>query len=247
MLALNVPDNCPVMIFAAYRTGSTALCDVVANNLRYKNFNEGYHGTEFQDLVQEFQEYKKFHNTFVCKIMCDQINDNNKLDVCKTLNESHKIRLLRRNTVYQICSWYISIYTDFCHQTAENQFDYTEITLDTDLMESCCHRVLWNNHHLENIDDNAFDNNLYYEDLLLDNSKYQCQNKPKNYTDIVNLTKQTLLSSKKAYEPHPRFTNRYVNFLDFTNNTFVCKKTPEVNFELSKHKILEKLSTEGQL
>lgn len=247
MFVLDVPNDCPVMIFAVYRSGSTALCDTIANKLHYKNFHESYHGTEFQNLVKEFQEYKKNHNSFVCKIFADQINNNNKLDICNTLNKSYKIRLLRRNLVHQICSWYISVYTNFFHQTAENQFDHKEIKLDFEFMESCCHRILWNNCYLQSVDNIAFNSTLYYEDLQLDTSKYQCLNKPDNYRDILNLVKHTLLNSNKAYEPHPNFKNRYRTFLDYKDNIFKCKKISELTFELNKDRILEKLSTEGQL
>ena len=198
MVQLEIPDNKPVLIYASYRTGSTALCDELAMLLEYQNFDEAYHPHErFQDRYKDFVEYKEQNTNYILKIMPDQITEDNKQDVKKVFDSAYKIRLYRHDSVKQIASWYVSEITGFWHQTATKQMPPDAVRLDKDFMLKCCDKILWNNQQIEKMPSILFDADLQFEGLKLSNSLYQPRNRPENYEKVIQLVRETLPLSGK--------------------------------------------------
>jgi len=199
MVQMEIPDDKPVLIYTSYRTGSTALCDELATQLGYKNFDEAYHPHErFQDRYREFAGYKQSNTNYILKLMPDQITENNKEDVKAVFDGAYKIRLYRHDFVKQIASWYVSMITDFWHQTADEQMSTDAVRLDKDFMLECCHRILWNNQQIEKMPATSFDADLQFEGMELSNSQYQPRNQPDNYAEVIQLAEATLLDSGLA-------------------------------------------------
>ena len=203
MAHLDIPDDKPVLIYTSYRTGSTPLCDTIASQLGRKNFDEAYHHTLFLERHEEYMEYKKTNIDFVFKIMPDQITEDNKEDVGAMFAQCYRIRLVRQDIVSQIASWYISVVTDFWHQTNEKQMTQSTVPINKEYILSCCHRILWNNEQVANFPAEVFDVNINYENIPGGiYSTYQPRNRPDNYDEILQLVEQTLIDNELAEKKH---------------------------------------------
>ena len=194
----NIPSDQPVLVFTSYRTGSTALCNQIANNLNYRNFDETYHPTLFQERRQEFVEYKKHNSDFVWKLMPDQITSDNHSDIIETWQQCYAFKLTRRDNVAQIASWYISHATDKWHQvddhllTSDNVWHENTETLagktvpvDDTLLDYCIKSILTINQLVDQLPDQSYDQHLIYEDLSLKDSEYVPRSRPENYPEII--------------------------------------------------------------
>lgn len=199
MSQINIPEDKPVLIFTSYRTGSTALCDTISTQLNRRNFDEAYHPTLFPERHKDYMEYKKDHSDFVFKIMPDQITEENKQDISEMFERCYKIKLVRHNIIAQIASWYVSMVTDFWHQTEDNKMNVNQVPISEEFMLICCNRILWNNQIVANLPDEGFDIEIVYESFDGGiESKYQPRNRPDNYDEILQLVEKTLLDNKLA-------------------------------------------------
>ena len=203
MAQLDIPDHKPVLIYTSYRTGSTALCDTIASQLNRKNFDEAYHPTLFPERHREYMHYKKTNTDFVLKIMPDQITEANKDDIGTMFEQCYRIRLVRQDIVAQIASWYVSMVTDFWHQTEHKQMAVDTVPINEEFMLSCCHRILWNNDQVASFPAEAFDANITYENIPGGiHSQYRPRNRSNNYEEILQLVEQTLIDNELAEKKH---------------------------------------------
>ena len=203
MVQMEIPDDKPVLLYTSYRTGSTALCDELATQLNYKNFDEVWHPEKkFQDRYNQWQQYKQDSGQYVIKLMPDQIREDNKDEVAETFHNCYKIRLVRHDFVKQIASWYLATGTDIWHQTEEQQVPTQKVPLIEEWMHKCCNRILWNNQQLTNMPDNIFDADLQFEGMQLEHTKYQPRNRVENYDDVVQFVETVLVDRGLAEKKH---------------------------------------------
>lgn len=194
----NVPADKPILVFCSYRTGSTALCNQLANQLDYRNFDEAYHPTLFRKRQTEFLSYKQNSNSYVWKLMPDQITADNHSDIVDTWQKSFVIKLTRRDTVAQIASWYISHLTDNWHQVKnhaaqnqnvwhKNQSDLSELVVpvDGELLNRSISSLLAINNLVDKLPPESYNLHLEYEDISLQHSEYVPRAKPKNYRELT--------------------------------------------------------------
>ena len=194
MTSLIVPRTQSVIIFASYRTGSTALCDYLAKEYRLGNFDEVFHEC-VPVRTENFKKFIKSNGKFVIKIMPDQINDSNIDFINQLAVDSFLIKLSRKNIVKQIASLYLCCETDQWHfKNTDNSQPYT-VQINPEHFEYPIEYILKNNSALDTFD-YLYDLKLYYEDLATINTQYTVYHKPSNYQDLVNAIEEKL----KDYE-----------------------------------------------
>ena len=168
---LNIPFGKSVVIFASYRTGSTALCDYISKKYKLANFDEVFHDN-VPERTARFLDYK---GNYVIKIMPNQITDKYSSLLKKIVDDSFLIKLTRTDVIKQIASFYICCETDKWHYkvlelTSDYPFDF----------------IISINRQLENLG-YCYDLSLAYEDLEITNTEYKIYNKPTNYIELLEM------------------------------------------------------------
>jgi LPS sulfotransferase NodH len=185
----------PVVIYANYRTGSTALGYWLAQKYNCKYFNEPIYR---KPVFDEFTEHYKSGNTqYVIKFMGDHILED---DLYKNLltTDAFKIRLYRENKVEQIASYYVSAVTKRWRTTAEDNIEDYNLPLDTDMLKESIRRITYNDQLLDESTIN-FDLTCSYESLgFLDDVHLTLTKQPTNIKTIHSLTRSLLNSKLKT-------------------------------------------------
>ena len=182
---LNIPFGKSVVIFASYRTGSTALCDYISKKYKLANFDEVFHNN-VPERTARFLDYK---GNYVIKIMPDQITDKygsfkHSSLLKKIVDDSFLIKLTRTDIIKQIASFYICCATDKWHyKVPELTSDYKINIYNHDYPFDF---IISTNRQLENLG-YCYDLSLVYEDLEITNTEYKIYNKPTNYIELLEM------------------------------------------------------------
>jgi hypothetical protein len=186
----------PILILANYRTGSSTL----AHNLSVKHNLEFFseplrdeieNGKPDKPMQRLIDKIKNKENNFVVKFMPDQINDH---QIYQDIYNSdcYKIKLQRRDKIAQIASYYISYASGTWH--SDNPTERGEkyfIPAYYDDIEYAINLILDNDLRFDDIDV-KFDQELYYEDLNLENEWLVKLNPPLNYNGICMYIKDRM-------------------------------------------------------
>jgi hypothetical protein len=176
----------PIVILSAPRTGSTALCNNIKNNcpsdVRYfvePTWAGGEYITQFKECFYNGEKFiLKSHLTFLHRLG---------IPIAEQLAYSKnvfRIRLLRNNVVKQIASHYIA-------RVRNNQWHFKNvqelndiIDIDVDALKESVQIIKHANNSLKNTNI-AFDLELIYEDLQLEDTEYVVVPKTVKYTDVL--------------------------------------------------------------
>ena len=185
---LDLPGKRPVLVFASYRTGSTALCDVIARRNGLLNFDEGLHPGAHPALVARKQRFLAFLKTgdprFVLKLMPDHITAEYRPLVEQLAKVAFLVRITRRSVVEQVASYYLASTSGIWHETARSpQRDY-DIPLDAARLLAARDHILRTNRDLAALD-HAYGLDLVHEDLMLD-SQFTVYRKPRNHQALLD-------------------------------------------------------------
>lgn len=189
---INIDRNRPVVVFASYRTGSTALCDYVGKKYQLSNFDEAFHPAIPWKTV-DFLTYAliKPNNRFIIKVMPDHYqNYKSLLDFLINKWDCTLVRLTRQSFVEQVASWYVATETGVWHNDNSADDQYV-IPVDQTQIKSCVDFLNKQNKDLLDLNF-KFDIELDYDSLGLVNSKYQIYNKPTNYSTLIEEIKKIL-------------------------------------------------------
>lgn len=131
MLRINVPENTSIVVYANYRTGSTALCDMLAKEFNLKNYDELFHPLGLHKINLDIIQHP-----CIFKIMPDHEIPHS---IKSLVDNSYKIGITRRSVVQQIASFYISTRTGKWHyekkELTKNIKNYN-VTLNQDALEN---------------------------------------------------------------------------------------------------------------
>ena len=155
----------PVLLYANYRTGSNLLGKQLA-----RDNDAAWHNEPIRDtfrLLEFLKSYYSADNTYIVKCMPDQVGHIKETADLLT-SECFKIRLLRRDELAQIVSYYIALMRDQWVQTSKDISDYA-VPLDYQKLEVAIDTIMKNNQDLLN-SKTYFDYTLYYEDLNFDDN-----------------------------------------------------------------------------
>jgi LPS sulfotransferase NodH len=177
---LNIPFGKSVVIFASYRTGSTALCDFISKKYKLVNFDEVFH-----DMVPErTTRFLNYKGNYVIKIMPDQLTEENNSLLKTIIDNSFIIKLTRADVIKQIASFYI------CCETRKWHYKVPELTSNYKINvynnDYPFDYIISNNQQLKNLKYHC-DLELTYEDLEITNTDYKIYNKPANYVELIEM------------------------------------------------------------
>ena len=179
---LNIDATRPVVVFASYRTGSTAFCDYISHKHQLINFDEAFHW-DFPWRTADFIRQSLTTN-FVIKIMPDQYqNYKSIIDFLIEECSCNLIRLTRNNFVEQVASWYVASTSDNWHNTGHDNNHYSVPIVHKQII-GCTDFIEKQNLALEKINFN-FSNEIEYSELGSIDSKYRVYNKPTNYATLL--------------------------------------------------------------
>ena len=179
----------PVIIVANYRTGSTALADVIHNENNLAIFIEPTCGfnSEYKEL--RFNKYIDSGKTnYVLKIMPDQINDNPRfIRILEDHPRTFKIKLWREDLLQTIASYYIARMTNKWHKKVSDPDILPEImAINMEIIDESIKKILHNEDlFMTELCDVKWNTIVKYEDIgLIENSIFIPMEDPLNYKEI---------------------------------------------------------------
>lgn len=190
LITSDIPKDKHIVVYANYRTGSTAFCDFLSKETGLVNYDEIFHSNipnKKQYLVQ---------SPCIFKIMPDHIVP---IEFANLISTSFKIGIKRRSLVNQIASFYVCHVTKIWHSKQNDTFDndlYNVEIIDTELINVIGYILeLQNTYTISGIQK---DIEFYYEDILdiFSKSKYVVYKKPNNYQILLERIAGLLDSAK---------------------------------------------------
>ena len=179
----------PVVIFAGARTGSSALGEYISKKYNLVYFNEP--DMRPSTWMIDFVNYNQSSNNYVVKLMGDRILGNRYSgDVLnKMLSDScYKIKILRKNKIEQIASFYIARARDKWVYTTYDSGDYSALydSPVSILKEDIKFAIKYLDGQQKILDNITTDTSLYYEDLHTLDTSYNKTPQPINYNELLN-------------------------------------------------------------
>jgi LPS sulfotransferase NodH len=191
MTQIDISRNRPILVFANYRCGSTALCDILSKQTGLPNLDEMFHPVHKQQF-----DYQT--NNCIIKIMPDHQLPG---DFDTLLQRSYIVGIKRKSIVNQIASFYTCHRTHIWHVKKNQTVDSYAVDIDNlDLEDQIAYMLsmqkIYDNYQFEKHTE------LYYEDIKneLNQSVYNEYTKPTNYSELVALIEQLLPEVKQRIE-----------------------------------------------
>ena len=183
----NIPTDKTILVFANYRTGSTAFCDWLSKKVGLINYDEAFHPFSQQKI-----DYK--NNKCIIKIMPGHTLP---MDFDDLVKKSFVIGIQRRSLIEQIASFYICDKTRHWHQHKNERTYKYQIEIDMLGIEDQISYILEMQEDYKKLP-YLKDLEIYYEDIggLLNESKYAESPKPSNYNELLS-TVESLVDKVK--------------------------------------------------
>ena len=180
---IEVPDNQTILVFANYRCGSTALCDILSKQTGLPNLDELFH-------PRNNRKFDYINKTGIIKIMPDHPLPQ---DFDTLLQKSFVVGIQRKSIVNQIASFYIAHRQHVWHVKKNQPSSSYTVEIDKlDLKDQIAYILLTQQKY--NRYNFPIDLVLYYEDIIhnLGASTYDVYHKPDNYDNLIKLIKQQI-------------------------------------------------------
>lgn len=175
-----------ILVIANYRTGSTALCDLLSKHTGYQNLDEYFHP------AKNFKNFKKLLNKkIIVKIMPDHPVGNN---WGYLLENFFILGITRRDLVAQITSFYICDQTRIWHNKKNFEINMpAQVNVVNDDIENQCRYILNQRLRYQQLKQHC-EVELIYEEIQQEfvKSDYDQYPKPTNYDQIQYCIKQFL-------------------------------------------------------
>jgi hypothetical protein len=185
----------PVVIYANYRTGSSALGYSLADHYKCKFYDDPIYR---KPVFDEFIEHYHSGNTqYVIKFMGDHVLEDDLYNNLLAM-DAFKIRLYRENKIEQIASYYVSAVTKRWRTTVEDNVEDYNLPLDIPMLKESIRRITYNDQLLDESTAN-FDLTCYYESFgFLNDIHLALTKQPLNINTIHSLTRSLLKSKLNA-------------------------------------------------
>ena len=174
------PTRFPIILYANYRTGSSALCTKLANQFDLVEFTEPHYDPEILQALIDMS-----HDNYIVKFMPDQ-----PVPIYKQLlaSNAYIIKLYREDKVEQIASFYIAMMTGRWHMDIDLLSEYS-VPIDSNVIQQSINIIQSNDRMLDEC--NA-DITVTYEQL--DYIEYGIKTQqPTNYAEIKDTIKLVLV------------------------------------------------------
>ena len=190
MNALDKLNGRSILVIANYRTGSTALCDLLSKHTGYHNLDEYFHPTKNSENFKTLLNKK-----IIVKIMPDHPVGNN---WGYLLENFFILGITRRDVIAQITSFYICHRTHTWHsrKNCSNAVS-SQVSIDHDDLENQCRYITNMNLQYQQLKKHC-EIELIYEDVQheFNESNYERYPKPTNYNQIESSVQQFLISEQ---------------------------------------------------
>lgn len=177
---LEFPTNKTILVLASYRTGSTALCNLISKRTGLLNCDELFHFIANPKLYEQYQ-----NQNIVVKIMPDQVPT---LYWKELIKKSFVIGISRLPIQEQIASYYLAHRTQHWHfkKLNNNKHDYT-IDIERFDLEDQIRYILKMNAIYQQQFVPHVNMEIKYETIKseLDESDYVTYIKPVNYKELL--------------------------------------------------------------
>jgi hypothetical protein len=179
----------PVVIYANYRTGSSALGHSLANHYNCKFYDDPfYKKTEFDRFTQH---YNSTDTRYIVKFMGDHVYEDDLYNNLLAM-DAFKIRLYRENKIEQISSYYISLATRRWHTIDNSTVNNYNLPLNILMLKESIRRIQHNDQLLDAATV-KFNVTTIYELLgFLKNTPLILTKPPENIKTIQNLIRSML-------------------------------------------------------
>jgi len=186
----DIPKDKHIVVYANYRTGSTAFCDFLSKETGLVNYDEIFHSNI------PFKKQYLTQSPSIFKIMPDHMVTAEFTDL---VSNGFKIGIKRRSLVNQIASYYICHMTKIWHYKQDDIFNndlYDIEIIDNELVNVIRYILELNDTY--NTSSIQKDIEFYYEDILdiFSKSKYFRYKKPSNYQVLLERIAGLLDSAK---------------------------------------------------
>lgn len=179
---LDLSTTQSIVVFANYRTGSTALCDMLAQKFHLENYDEAFH--------RIMQKKVTVSRPFIVKIMPDQTIPEYFQDL---LHDVYKIGLSRKSIRNQIASLYLCDISNVWHYKKKQSKTPWIVKVDQLKIEDNV-RYIFEMKHLYDQCLIKKDLEFFYEDIekVFAQSQYQVYSKPENYDQLLNVVDEKI-------------------------------------------------------
>lgn len=187
MNALDKLNGRSVLVIANYRTGSTALCDLLSKHTGYQNLDEHFNPSTTSNTFDKYLDKK-----IIVKVMPDHHPTGDTWQ--HLLDNFFIIGVARRDLTAQIASFYICDKTQIWHEKKNAKIHIpTVIDINDNDIENQCRYILDQHSQYEQLKQH-FDVELMYEDIQheLVTTDYNQYPKPSNYDQIKTCIRQFL-------------------------------------------------------
>jgi hypothetical protein len=179
--------NKPIVILANYRTGSSVLAKKIAQEHNIPCFPEP---TITEERKEDFLKHYNTTKEYVVKFMPDQIDT---FTPYKELIDSdcYKIKIIRKNTVEQIASYYIAKIRNKWWTTEEETETNYFVPINKEILNQSVEHILTVNQMLASYTE--VDEEIVYEDLgILSGLDRKISMKPANLKQLLNIIERRL-------------------------------------------------------
>ena len=177
-----VPKNKSVLVLSNFRSGSTALCNVLGKHLNKQNLDEDlYINQEADQTVLDTSR-----KGVIFKVQPDHVPETLWKDI---LDNCFVIGITRRNVVDQIASFHVCTLTEQWHNNADyklydNKKIHSIVLDDVEIRKNVAYILETREKYSQN--KHLLDIEFYYEDIKteLTESDYSISTRPDNYADL---------------------------------------------------------------
>ncbi len=173
-----------IVVLASYRTGSTALCDVLSKTHKVINLDEYFH---YKKYIRYTHKGFPYNEGYVIKIMPDQVIEPL---FSQLIKQSEVYGIYRKNIVEQIASYYIVMKNikKWHNKKGDKLTDDYEIEYDVKELKRVMNQVPFYNRLYQEQFKHLCHKEFAYEDIrgnLLKSSSYDVYKKPTNYDFLI--------------------------------------------------------------
>lgn len=180
--------NFPILLLANYRTGSSALVQIIGEQQNLEVFREPH--LEEEQLQKLQKKIKAGDTNFIIKFMPDYIE---KFQEYKDIYNSncYVIKLSRRDKISQVTSYYVASITNRWNNPRREKLYPFTIDIDDMLIDRAIERI-FNVDAL--LDNSKFSKHIVYEDIDFKNAKMDKLLPPDNYETLYSYIAERKLS-----------------------------------------------------
>ena len=186
-----IPQDRSVVVLANYRSGSTALCDILHQVTGFTNLDEVFHARERHYQYQRYQDHLAQGRPAIIKIMADQIPP--KQYHQQLFEDNTIIGIYRQNRVAQITSFAVAYTSNLWHNERQDPIKNLNRAFNPGWLKHQARQLVTLYEEYRNCRP-WMSLELCYETIQIDlnQSRYDAMPKSADYTNLLELCQRIL-------------------------------------------------------